>query len=95
MEKLIYIILYLIGVIFIILDVALFVKIWKMTNNVSNILDILKRQYLSSMEHNEDDNFDDLSRQYQDAITNEKLQKIALFGIAIIIIVGFILISYC
>lgn len=95
MEKLIYIILYLIGVIFIILDVALFVKIWKMTNNVSNILDILKRQYLPSMEHNEDDNFDDLSRQYQDAITNEKLQKIALFGIAIIIIVGFILISYC
>ena len=92
MENFIYFCCYLIGLTFVILDIMLLVRIWKMTNNVKSILDILKQQHKT--EHEEDNNtIEELAQQYQDDIKSDKLQKIAFYGVIALIIIGIIILK--
>lgn len=99
MENFIYFCCYLIGLTFVILDIMLLVRIWKMTNNVKSILDILKQQHKTELEEDnntiEEDNntIDELAQQYQDDIKSDKLQKIAFYGVIALIIIGIIILK--
>ena len=99
MENFIYFCCYLIGLTFVILDIMLLVRIWKMTNNVKSILDILKQQHKTELEEDnntiEEDNntIEELAQQYQDDIKSDKLQKIAFYGVIALIIIGIIILK--